>query len=123
MLPRPSTVISLQPYGEMWLRSACRTRDPSGSTRTSSPPVTSMRPSGSHFVPQPLPPPPGPITSLFPLRSTATISSVPQLENRRRPSCHRGDSPIPRPSNRTCVCRDDPCGITLLLLSLTAQKG
>src|SRR6266536_923721 len=33
MLPRPSTVISLQPIGEMWLRSAGRTRDPSGSIR------------------------------------------------------------------------------------------
>ena len=37
----------------MWLRSACRTREPSGSTRTSSAPVTSMRPSGSQLVAQP----------------------------------------------------------------------
>src|SRR5262245_54663992 len=100
----------------MWLRSACRTRDPSGSTRVSSAPVTSVLPSGSQLAAQPLPPPPGPMTSVFTSRSTATISSVPQFENQRRPSCHRGDSPIPRPSNRTRISRvEESCGIAHLL--------
>src|SRR5437660_11580405 len=40
------------------------------------------------------------MTSLFPSRSTATTSCLPQLENHRRPSCQRGDSPNPRPVNR-----------------------
>ena len=48
-------MISLQPCGEMWLRSACRTLVPSGSTRTSSSPVISIRPSGSQLVAQPSP--------------------------------------------------------------------
>jgi hypothetical protein len=35
--------------------------------------IRSMRPSGSQLTAQPAPPPPGPMTSLFPSRLTATI--------------------------------------------------
>src|SRR5919198_1170006 len=42
-LPRPSMVISQQPSGEMWLRSVCRVRDPSTSTRINSGPMMSRR--------------------------------------------------------------------------------
>src|SRR3989442_14577639 len=48
------------------------------------------------------------MTSLLPSRSTATISWATQLENQRRSSCHRGDSPKARPVNRVCtsgMCR------------------
>src|SRR5215208_7306051 len=102
MLERPSTTISLQPWSATALRSACLTIDPSGSLRVSSWPVTSSRPSGSHSVAHPRPGGPSPTTSLLPSRSTATISWVPQLENHRRPSCQRGDSPIARPLSRIC---------------------
>jgi hypothetical protein len=44
--------------------------------------------------------------------STATISLVPQFENRRRPSCHRGDAPIPKPFSRTRVSDDDGSAMT-----------
>src|SRR5215208_1032070 len=102
MLPRPSTRISLQPCSATPLRSACLTIDPSGSLRVSSWPVTSRRPSASQSVAHPRPGGPCPTTSLLPSRSTATISCVPQLENQRRPSCQRGDSPIARPLSRIC---------------------
>ena len=101
----------------MWRRSACRTRDPSGSTRSSSPLVTSMRPSRNQLTAQPLPPPPAPMTSRFPWTSTATISFVPQFENHRRPSCHRGDSPMPKPSSRTLVSETCPFDMAFSFLS------
>src|SRR5215475_751983 len=43
------------------------------------------------------------MTWLLPSRSTATTSCIPQLENHKRPSCHRGDSPNARPVNRVCT--------------------
>src|SRR5215510_15030016 len=43
------------------------------------------------------------MTSLLPSRSTATTSCMPQLENHRRPSCQRGDSPNPIPVNKICT--------------------
>ena len=88
----------------MWLRSACRTRAPSGSTRTSSGPVMSRRPSGSQLDAHPSPSGPSPTTSLVPSRSTATICLVPQFENHSRPSCQRGDSGMAKPSSNTRVC-------------------
>jgi hypothetical protein len=93
MLPRPSTVISLQTYpgdvAQVGVLDASAVglhanqllaRDERASVRE---PVMA----------QPLLPPPRPMASLFPLGSTATISLVPQLENQRRSPCHRGDSP------------------------------
>src|SRR5207248_8875129 len=59
----------------------------------------------------------GASTEAFPSWSTATTSLVPQSENHRRQSCHRGDSPIPRPLTRTRVSPiDDSCGTTLPFL-------
>jgi hypothetical protein len=71
----------------------------------------SIRPSGSQLVAQPSPSGPRPATSLLPSRSTATISPVPQFENHKRPSCHRGDSPVASPSRSTrgsMTCEVDP---------------
>ena len=64
----------------------------------------SIRLSGSQLTAQPSPSGPRPITSLLPSRSTATISSAPQLENHSRPSCQRGDSGIARPLSSTRGC-------------------
>jgi hypothetical protein len=44
----------------------------------------------------------------LPSRSTATICLVPQFENHRRPSCHRGDSGMARPSSSTRGCMGPP---------------
>jgi hypothetical protein len=92
MLPRPSTTISFQPCSATVCMSACCTIDPSGSWRSSSGPVTSKRPLGNQSIDQPRPDGPWATTSLFPSRSTAMISVVPQWANQNRPSCQRGDS-------------------------------
>src|SRR6516225_5095735 len=95
-LPRPSTTSSFPAGGtDSSLRSPCVTSDPSGSLRKirpSPPETTSRRPSGSQSTQH------GNdgalrMTSLFPLRSTAITSCVPQSENHSRPSCQRGCSP------------------------------
>src|SRR6266566_5842573 len=80
-------------------RSACVTRDPPGSRRSSRPSrdeTISSRPSGSQAVHS------GSestraITSLWPARSTATTSPAYQSEKYSRSSCQRGDSTRPRP--------------------------
>src|SRR5262245_53807077 len=95
-LPRPSTTSSFPAAGtESSRRSPCVTSDPSGSLRRirpSPPETTSRRPSGSQSTQH------GNdgalrMTSLFPLRSTAITSCVPQSENHSLPSCQRGCSP------------------------------
>src|SRR6267154_1256392 len=80
-------------------RSACMTRDPSGSRRSSRPSgeeTITRRPSGSQSVHS------GSdftraITSLWPVRSTASTSPADQSEKYSRSPCHRGDSTSPRP--------------------------
>src|SRR6266568_8958906 len=53
------------------------------------------------------------MTSLFPLRSTATISPVPQWANHNRPSCQRADSGMASPESRTVGEElDDVCDIS-----------
>src|ERR687888_1667014 len=98
MLPRPSTTISLAGC------SAWVTIDPSGSWRRSLSPVTSSLPSGSQSMEYPIGWLAGSlvnITSALPSRPTATTCRSIQWQNHSRPSCHRGDSGIPRPLSRT----------------------
>src|SRR5713101_3217063 len=103
MLPRPSTTISFQMLARPE-RMAWVTSSPSDSLRSRSPSrpeTTSRRPSGSQSM---LNGNDGmrAMTSLLPSTSAATISWATQLENHRRPSCQRGDSPNARPVNRVC---------------------
>jgi hypothetical protein len=93
MLPRPSTVISLQTYpgdvAQVGVLDASAVglhanqllaRDERASVRE---PVMANRCSHRR----------APWPRCSHLGSTATISLVPQLENQRRSPCHRGDSP------------------------------
>src|ERR1022692_3656798 len=96
MLPRPSTPCLFPPC-PAWV-----TIDPSGSWRRSLFPVTSSLPSGSQSLEYPIGLSPlADVTSGLPSRLTATTCRSIQLQNHSRPSCHRGDSGIPRPLSRT----------------------
>src|SRR6266568_888242 len=96
MLPRPSTTISFA------FCSARVTIDPSGSWRRSLSPVTSSLPSGSQSMEYPISLwPLAEATSRLPSRPTATTCRSIQLQNHSLPSCHRGDSGIPRPLSRS----------------------
>jgi len=97
--------------------------DPSSATPWSfywSGPVMSRRPSGSQFVAQPSPSGPSSTTSLLPSRSTATICLVPQFENHRRSSCHRGDSGMASPSSSTRGCKGSPSSRSTIQTTNTA---
>ena len=100
-------MISFHPSGERWLRSTCRTRAPSGSTRDQlrAGDEQDVRVRGPSSSPTRARPGPSPTTSLLPSKSTATrICLVPQFENHSRPSCQRGDSGIAKPSSNTRIC-------------------
>ena len=80
------------------------TIDPSGSRRRILSPVVSSLPSGSQSMEYPIDRLSGSVarmTSAVPSMPTATTCRSIQLQNHRRPSCHRGDSGIPRPLSRT----------------------
>src|SRR5579864_2465039 len=64
-------------------------------------------------------------TSVLPSRSTVRISWAPQLQNQRRPSCHRGDSPTTRPLIRvfSSVITIPPPAETASALETNRQRG
>src|ERR1700745_340790 len=92
-------------------RSACVTREPSGSRRSSRPSgeeTITRWPSGSQAVHS------GSdftraITSLWPPRSTASTSPADQSEKYSRSPCQRGDSTSPRPVSSVFMLVSPPC--------------
>src|SRR5215218_9752854 len=103
MLPRPSTTMSFHGLVESSLRSACLTKLPSLSRRSSEPPeMASNRPSGSRSMQDKAST--SATTSARPARSSAMISPtspLPQSATSSRSSCQRGDSRRPRSSSST----------------------